>query len=105
LLVVRGLNHLRGDDEKAVRRHHRLSVVALLEPPARHRHDARIFIGQIDLIRRSRSLLGRLRRLASRLLARGCGLRLPRRELGLVLGRLLLIAFLGASLDLGAGLC
>jgi hypothetical protein len=29
LLVIGGLNHLRGDDEEAVRRHHRLSVVAL----------------------------------------------------------------------------
>src|SRR5713226_261872 len=49
LLVVGGLNHDRGAHQKAVGCHHRLSVVALLEPVAGHRHDARLFVGQIDL--------------------------------------------------------
>ena len=37
LLVVGRLDHLRGDHQKTVRRHHRLGVVALLEPSASHR--------------------------------------------------------------------
>jgi hypothetical protein len=31
-------------------RHHRLRVVALFKPAACHRHDARVFVSQIDLI-------------------------------------------------------
>jgi hypothetical protein len=31
-------------------RHHRLRVVALFKPAARHRHDARVFVSQVDLI-------------------------------------------------------
>src|SRR6266852_1958223 len=104
LLVVGGLNHLRGDHEKAVGCHHRLSVVALLEPAARHRHDARLFVGQIDLIGWQRTFRRGLGRLAAGLLAGGLGLRLPRRQLGLMLGLLSLIPLLGPGFELGAGL-
>ena len=88
LRIVGRLDHLRGDHQKAVRRHRRLGIVALLEPAACYRHDARLFVGQIDLIRWQRTFHRGVGRLASGLLARGFGLRLPRRELGLVLGLL-----------------
>jgi hypothetical protein len=41
LLVVRRLNHRRGNHQKALRRHHRLPIVALVEAATRHRHDPR----------------------------------------------------------------
>ena len=50
LLVVGRLHHIGGDHQQAVRRHRRLRVVALLEAAAGHRHDARVLVGQIDLI-------------------------------------------------------
>ena len=40
LLVVRRLHHVCGHHQEAVRSHRRLRVIALLEPTARHRHDA-----------------------------------------------------------------
>jgi hypothetical protein len=95
-LFVGRLDHLRGDHQKVFRRHHRLGVIALLEPATRYRHDTRRFVGQIDLIRRPCAFHRGLGWLASRLL------RLARREFGLVLGLLPLIPFLGAGFDLGA---
>ena len=41
-----GLHHIGGHHEQAVHRDHRLGAVALLEPAARHRHEAQLFIGQ-----------------------------------------------------------
>jgi hypothetical protein len=49
----------------------RLRVVALLKPAARHRHDARLLVRQVDLIRRQRNFHWRLRHLAAGLLAGG----------------------------------
>jgi len=40
LLVVGGLHHLGGDHQQAASGDDRLGVVTLLEPAARHRHDA-----------------------------------------------------------------
>ncbi len=50
LLVVRGLNNIGGNHQKAALRHRSLRVVALLEAAAGYRHDARLFVGEIDLI-------------------------------------------------------
>lgn len=69
-------------------RHRGLRIVALLEPATRHGHDARVRVGQIDLIGGTRPLDRRRRRLTPRLLAGGLGLGLPRRQLGLMLGLL-----------------
>ena len=102
LLVVRGLNDIAGNHQQAARRHRGLRVVALLETAARYGHDARLFVGQIDLIGRQRTLRPGPRRLAAWLLARGRSLGLPRREFGLMLGLLAREAFFAARLDLGA---
>jgi hypothetical protein len=78
---------------------HRLRVVALLEAAAGDRHDPRLFVRQIDLIRRARRCYRRCRRPASRLLA---GLRttgLARRHLGLILGLLARKTLLRPRLD------
>jgi hypothetical protein len=65
LLVVGGLNHVRRDYQKTFGRHQRLRVVALLEAAARHRHDPRVLVGQIDLICGLRPLDRRRRRPAA----------------------------------------
>ena len=101
-LVVRGLNHIDGDDQQASRGDGGLRVVALVEAAAGHRHDARFFVGEIDLIVRPRPLGWRLWRLAAGLLARGRRLGRARREFGFMLGKLPRMALLGARLDLGA---
>ena len=69
LLVVGRLRHIAGDHQQTAFRHDGLSVVALLETAARNRHDARVFVRQIDLIRWARPLNRRLGRLAARLSA------------------------------------
>jgi hypothetical protein len=84
-------------------RHHRLRVVALFKPAARHWHDARVFVGQIDLVLGLRTFERWNRWLAARLLARLFDLGLPRRLLGAMLGHLPLEALLGARFKLGAG--
>src|SRR5476649_2203824 len=66
-------------------------------------YDARVFVGQVDLIVWLRTFDRGLGRLAPGLLARGLGLRLPRRQLGAMLGRLPLETLLGARFNLGAG--
>src|SRR5712675_83413 len=102
LLVVRGLNNIDGNHQKTALRHCSLRVVALLETAAGYRHDARLFIGEIDLIGKQRTLRRGPRRLAAWLLARGRSLGLPRCEFGLMLGLLAREAFFAARLDLGA---
>src|SRR6266480_1780582 len=82
--------------------HCSLRVVALLETAAGYRHDARLFVGEIDLIGKQRTLRRGPRRLAAWLLARGRSLGLPRCEFGLMLGLLAREAFFAARLDLGA---
>jgi hypothetical protein len=64
-LVVGRLRDIGGHDQKAARRDDGLRVVALIKAAARDRHDARLFIAQVDLIGRQRPLRGRPRRLAS----------------------------------------
>jgi hypothetical protein len=76
----------------------------LIEPAAGCRHDARVLVGEIDLIFRQPSLDRRLRRLAARLSARRRRPGRPRREFGLMLGKLALITLLGARFDLRARL-
>src|SRR6266481_1560106 len=102
LLVVRGLNNIDGNHQKTALRHCSLRVVALLETAAGYRHDARLFVGEIDLIGKQRTLRRGPRRLAAWLLARGRSLGLPRCEFGLMLGLLAREAFFAARLDLGA---
>jgi hypothetical protein len=55
-LVVGRLNHIRGDQQQAVRRHRRLCTATLLKVAAGNWHDARVFFGQIDLIPGERPL-------------------------------------------------
>jgi hypothetical protein len=98
LLVVGGLNHIRGDRQQAVRRH-RLRVVALLEAAAGYRHDARVFIGQIDLIRGEPPFDRGRRWFAAWFFARDRGLRRPLR---LMLGQFPRETFASAGLDLAS---
>src|SRR6202040_1637237 len=98
-LVVGRLYNIGRYNQQASRRHRRLRVVALLEPAARPRHDARLFVRQIDLIARPRSFERRLRRLAARLLARRRDLGLARRHFDFVLRHLARIALLRPRLD------
>src|SRR5258705_11295467 len=85
---------------KTALRHCSLRVVALLETAAGYRHDARRFVGEIDLIGKPRARRRGPRRLAAWLLARGRSLGLPRCEFGLMLGLLAREAFFAARLDL-----
>ena len=50
LFVVDVLRDMRAHDEQGGHIHRGLGVVGLLEPPARTRHDPRVFVGEIDLI-------------------------------------------------------
>lgn len=100
-LVVARLGHMRRHDQHGFAIDQRLGVVALLEAAPGHLHDARVFVGQIDLFVRVRADLRRLRRLAAGFLATGLALG----QLGLILGLLPLEAFPGPRFDLGLGLC
>ncbi len=86
LLVVWRLNHIGRNDQQAPRGHDGLRVVALLEAPARRRHDARILVGEIGLVLRQRPFDRRRGRLAAGLLAGRGGFGRARGEFGLVLG-------------------
>ena len=96
------MNNIDGNHQKTALRHCSLRVVALLETAAGYRHDARLFVGEIDLIGKQRTLRRGPRRLAAWLLASGRSLGLPRCEFGLMLGLLAREAFFAARLDLGA---
>ena len=76
----------------------------MFKPAARPRHDARVFVSQIDLILGLRTLERWCRGSAARLLAARRRLLVPRRQLGAVLGHLPLKAFFGAGFKLGARL-
>ncbi len=104
LLVVGRLAHRARHHQQASRRNRGLSVVALVEAAAGHRHNARVFIGQVDLVIGTRPLDRRLGRPAAGLFPARLGLRLPRRELGFVLRLFARMAFLGPRLDLLARL-
>jgi hypothetical protein len=69
LLVVWGLDNGRCNDQQIAFGPHGLSFIALLEAAARNRHDAGLFIRQIDLIGRPRTFSRRCGRLAPGLLA------------------------------------
>ena len=92
LLVVWRLNHIGRNDQQAPRGHDGLRVVALLEAPARRRHDARVLVGEIGLVLRQRPFNRRRGRLAAGLLAGRGGFGRARGEFGLVLGPLTLVA-------------
>ena len=94
---------MRGDHHHRVDVHAGLRVVALLEAAARHRHDARLFVCQVDLVAVLGAGLGRPGILAARLLA-GLTLGLALGLLGIELLLLGLEAFGCALLDLGLGL-
>jgi hypothetical protein len=53
-------------DHQTARHHRRPRVVELFEAAAGHRHDGRLFVGQIDLIVRRRPVDRQLRRPAAR---------------------------------------
>ncbi len=98
VLVVGRLNHIDGHDQKTSRCDRGLRIVALIEAAARHRHDARLRVRQVDLIGRQRPFGRRRRRLAPGLLARRRDLRLACRHFGFVLGHLARMPFLGPRL-------
>jgi hypothetical protein len=99
LLVIWRLNHIGRNDQQGSRVHHGLSVVALLEAAARSRHDARVRVGEIDLVLRQQPFDSRRGRLAAGLLAGRGGLGRARREFGLVLGPFTLVALARLRLD------
>ena len=102
LLVVGSLNHIHSNPQHASCRHSGLCIVALLEAATGCRHDARLFIGEIDLIARQQSLGWRLRRLAARLPARRRGLGRARREFGFMLGQFSRVTLPGPRFNLRA---
>ena len=87
------------------RSHHRLRVVALFKPAARHWHDARVFVGQVDLILGLRPLERWCRGAAAGLLPIAAVFSSRAASLvGAVLGYFPLKAFFGAGFRLGARL-
>ena len=94
------LAHGARHHQQTSRRHRGLGVVALIEAAAGHRHDARLLVGQVDLVVGARPLDRRFGRLAAGLFPARLRLRLPRREPGFVLRLLARMAFLGPRLDL-----
>ena len=100
-MYVRRLHNIDRDHQQAVRRHHRLRVVALLEPAVRHRHDTRFLVGEIDLIGARAGSFHR-RSLApdhpASCLSVSC-LRLTLRHPGLILGPLTRMALRRSRLD------
>ena len=103
LLVVRCLRHPGTDHQHGRGIHRRLGVVGLFEPTARHRHDARLFVGEIDLVGGLRPGFRSLGQLAARLLASLGFLGSATGHLLVVLGLLSLIAFRGPCGNLGLG--
>ncbi len=114
LLVVRRLGDIGRDHQQApsssfppayaggtfaasARGHHRLCVVALLEPGARHGHDARLLVRQVNLIGGKRSLDRRRGRPATGLLAGQRRFGRPLRHLGIMLGLLAGMALAGPT--------
>lgn len=69
LLVVARLRHRVGYHQQAAGSDHGLGVVALIEPTTGDLHDARVFIGQVDLILLPYATRRRLGRTATGLLA------------------------------------
>ncbi len=102
-LVVGRLAHMPGDHQHRLGVHAGLGVVALLEAAARHGHDARLLIREVDLVAAPGTRLGRLGVLAAGFLAR-VALGLALGLLGLELLLLRLEAFGCALRDLGLGL-
>ncbi len=94
---------MRGDHHHRVDVHAGLRVVALLEAATGHRHDARLFVRQVDLVAVLGARRGRHGILAARLLA-GVALGTALGLLGLELLLLQLVAFGRTLLDLGLGL-
>ena len=105
LLIVGGLHHIRRHHQQAALGHHRLGVVALLEPATCYRHNAGFFVDQIDLVGWQRTFHRRLRRLTTGFFAGGCDLRFPRRDLCLMRGLLPVEPLLRPCLDRRAGRC
>ncbi len=104
LLVVGGLHDIGGGHQQAVRRHHGWRVAALREATARHRHDAGVRVGRIDLVGGSGPRGRRRRRPAAKLLAARLRRGRARRDFALVRRLLADQAPGGAGFDLGAGL-
>jgi hypothetical protein len=100
-LVVGRLDDLGRDHQQTTRHHDRLGVVARLEATARHRHDARLLVGQIDLVGRQGTFDRRLGRLAPGLPTSRRSLGVARRKPGFMVGLLAFEAFLGPCFDLG----
>jgi len=69
LFFVGCLRDLGAQHQEALGSHRRLSVVALIKAPARHRHDARVLIGEVGLLLAVDSTTGRFGRPPARLLA------------------------------------
>jgi hypothetical protein len=50
LFVIGVLGGVRAHDQQGGHIHCGLGIIGLLEPPARARHDPRVFVGEIDLV-------------------------------------------------------
>ncbi|EXI77104.1 MAG: hypothetical protein AW10_03998 [Candidatus Accumulibacter appositus] len=103
LFVVGCLRDTGGNDQHRCRISRRLGVVRLFEATTGDRHDARLFVSQIDLIFVPGSWLWRLWGLAARLLAGRFFLGGTQGHFLVVLGLLALIALLGPGDKLGLG--
>ena len=101
LFVVGRLRKTCGHHQHAVGRDRGLRVVTLLKATARHLHDARVFVGEVDLIDRTRAFFRRGRRLATGLFARRALVGFTLGELVFLFGFFLLVAHCCTSQDLG----
>ncbi len=102
-LVVGSLDHIGGHDQKAARSHGGLGVVALPKAAARHRHDPRFFVGEIDLVAWPRPFERRRGRFSARLLACRLGFFRPRCHFLRVFCLLALKTLFCPRLQLGTG--
>ena len=99
-----GLDDVVDDHQHAAGGDRRLGIVGLLEAAAGDRHDARLLIGQVDLVLWIGPRRRRLRRLAARLAAGFLGLLRARLQLRFMLGLRASVALLRPRLDLRLGL-
>jgi hypothetical protein len=103
LLVVGVIGDVLRDDQVRLGVDVGLCVVGLLEAAAGGGHDARLRVGEADLILGPRAGLGRFGRLAAGLPAGALGTGFALGQLAFVLGLLGLEARLRAGFDLGLG--
>src|SRR4029077_10536671 len=93
--------HATRTAEQSARRHRAWRIITLLKAAADHRHDARLLVGEIDLIVRPRTFGPRRRWLRARLFCGGRNLGLAGREFGFMRRQFALVTPPGPRFDFG----